>query len=295
MSDVSLMVLSIFVITGRVQLERMKRLRFEERRGRIAAESNRRKQAMSKSSRDGFLYRPIGFISSPFPDRRGTPRQPGLVPAASGKLVFDKGLVQGAHMKELSEFSHVWIIFVFHCNTNEGSVNASGGTSSARVAPPRLGGRKVGTLSTRSPHRPNNIGLSVCRVLRVDDTKVEIELASLDLVDGTPVLDIKPYIPYDGTLITPLIPVCNERNFDPDPSPNSDSRPVSLTLIPTLIHPISGPIDLQASNGPRTRRLSAGPHPPESSRLGSRARHSSTARCYRPGRRGPPERYVWLR
>jgi tRNA-Thr(GGU) m(6)t(6)A37 methyltransferase TsaA len=136
----------------------------------------------------------IGHVRSPFPDRRGTPRQPLLVPAAHGRIVFDKRFVQREHFQELSQFSHIFVLFVFHENTNTDSKNV-GKVSNAKIAPPRLGGKKVGCLSTRSPHRPNPIGLSVCEVLAVGDDYIDIK--SVDFVDGTPVLDVKPYIPYD--------------------------------------------------------------------------------------------------
>jgi tRNA-Thr(GGU) m(6)t(6)A37 methyltransferase TsaA len=99
--------------------------------------------------------------------------------------------VQLEHFSEIREFSHIWVLFVFHENTNADSQ----GVSVAKIRPPRLYGKKVGCLSTRSPHRPNNIGLSVCSVESVGSDY--IELSGIDMVDGTPVLDVKPYIPYD--------------------------------------------------------------------------------------------------
>lgn len=86
------------------------------------------------------------------------------------------------------------MIFVFNFNTNMDSCDSKH-TASARIKPPRLGGNKVGCLSTRSPHRPNPIGLSVCEIVSVD--KDFIHIRGVDLVDGTTVLDVKPYIPYD--------------------------------------------------------------------------------------------------
>ena len=92
------------------------------------------------------------------------------------------------YFKELSQFSHVWVLFIFHENTNDSD------SHHAKIMPPRLG-QRVGCLSTRSPHRPNPIGLSVCHIDRVNEKFIEI--SQLDMVDGTPVIDIKPYIPYD--------------------------------------------------------------------------------------------------
>ena len=92
------------------------------------------------------------------------------------------------YFKELAQFSHIWVLFIFHENTNDST------SHHAKVMPPRLG-QRVGCLSTRSPHRPNPIGLSVCHIDRVNEKFIEI--SQLDMVHGTPVIDIKPYIPYD--------------------------------------------------------------------------------------------------
>ena len=87
-----------------------------------------------------------------------------------------------------NEFSHCWVIFVFHENTN---INIKG-----KILPPRKkDGTKVGVFSSRSPHRPNNIGLSLCKIEEVDCIKGYVYFSSIDLIDGTPILDVKPYIP----------------------------------------------------------------------------------------------------
>eukprot|EP01038_Epipyxis_sp_PR26KG_P008640 gene8640-11680_t len=191
------------------QLEKEKILRKEERYGRIKLQKEMRKLSINEGENTGsehivssnglssFHFQPIATIESPFPDRRGTPRQPQLVPAAKGVIRFNKTIIQHEHFAELSQFSHIWIIFVFHDNTN--TDKSTGNLSSnkappAKIKPPRLGS-KVGVLSTRSPHRPNNIGLSVCEIAAVG--KDFIEILCVDMVDGTPVLDVKPYIPYD--------------------------------------------------------------------------------------------------
>ena len=105
--------------------------------------------------------------------------------AAKGKIRFNKKMVQLDYFKEINEFSHLWVIFVFHCNTN---VDGCNNGTSAKVRPPRLGA-KVGCLTTRSPHRPNNVGLSVCKIVSVGDDYIEV--SGLDMVDGTPVIDSK--------------------------------------------------------------------------------------------------------
>ncbi|XP_061173918.1 tRNA (adenine(37)-N6)-methyltransferase-like [Saccostrea echinata] len=134
--------------------------------------------------------KPIGFMSSLFCHKRGTPRQPTICPHARGTLTLDHHLVNNPQymLEGLEEFSHVWLIFVFHKNEKE--------FVRSKVSPPRLHGRKVGLFSTRSPHRPNPIGLSLAKLDCVHDRT--LYLNGVDLLDGTPILDIKPYIPeYD--------------------------------------------------------------------------------------------------
>lgn len=177
-------------------LAKQKELRQVERSGRITAQQVNRAAIAKKFSEDGYSFCPIGFVESPFPDRRGTPRQPSLVPAAVGKIRFDKRMIQRDHFIELAQFSHIWIIFVFHENTNTEKIQQGNSKDSsqrrvkqkvAKIKPPRLHGAKVGCLSTRSPHRPNDIGLSVCEIVSVGEDYIEVRC--IDMVDGTPVLD----------------------------------------------------------------------------------------------------------
>lgn len=139
-----------------------------------------------------FNFKAIGVVRSPFKDKFGIPRQPGLASAARGvvKLGADPDLKTA--LRSLDEFSHLWIVFVFH--------EHGGKKWKPSIRPPRLGGaRKVGVLASRSPHRPNPIGISVVAIERIDfdaDGGPEIFVNGLDLLDGTPVLDVKPYIPY---------------------------------------------------------------------------------------------------
>jgi len=98
-------------------------------------------------------------------------------------------------LEGLDEYSHAWVIYVFHANTNAcGTKN--GGAVKALVSVPRLNGEKRGCLSTRTPHRPRPVGLSVGKIISVDWERGEVTLGGIDLVDGTPVLDIKPYVPW---------------------------------------------------------------------------------------------------
>ena len=135
---------------------------------------------------DGVTMRPIGRIESCFGEKFGTPRQSGLVPGARGRVVFSKDVPPGA-CRGLEEFSHVWIVFLFDQVREE--------ETRWFVRPPRLGGNeKKGVFATRSPFRPNRIGLSLVALESVGDEALEV--SGLDLVDGTVVLDIKPYLPY---------------------------------------------------------------------------------------------------
>lgn len=129
--------------------------------------------------------KPIGFIRSCYPEKFGTPRQSGLVPAATAQLRILPEFQPELSLQGLSEFSHLWVIFHFHRNTNL--------TFRPKVHPPRLGGETTGVFASRSPHRPNPVGLSLGKIERIDaDT---IWLSGLDLIDETPIFDIKPYLP----------------------------------------------------------------------------------------------------
>ncbi|XP_015919693.1 tRNA (adenine(37)-N6)-methyltransferase isoform X2 [Parasteatoda tepidariorum] len=137
---------------------------------------------------------PIGYISSCFKFKNGIPRQPTLCPSARGTLKIEKSVFTNPEhsLIGLEEFSHVWILFIFHENENVGV--------KAKVHPPRLNGTSVGVFSTRSPHRPSPVGLSLTKLDKIEgDT---LYLSGIDLLDGTPVIDIKPYIPmYDNPFL----------------------------------------------------------------------------------------------
>ncbi|KAI9348673.1 TsaA-like domain-containing protein [Obelidium mucronatum] len=126
----------------------------------------------------------IGSITSPYSTRNGTPRQPALVPSARARLTLHKNIPK-ASLQSLQEFSHAWIIFHFHQNTNVHKSQFKG-----TIKPPRLNGVSVGVFSTRTPHRP-------APVVNVEKGYVLFE--GLDLVHGTPVIDIKPYVAFSDT------------------------------------------------------------------------------------------------
>ena len=142
-------------------------------------------------------FRPIGAIESCFKEKFGIPRQPGLARSAPAIIRLDSGdpfLAQS--LRRLEEFSHLWVIYVFH---EHGSRNWK-----PSIRPPRLGGaEKVGVLASRSPHRPNPIGLSAVELVRVDladPAGVAIHVRGGDFLDGSPVLDLKPYLPYADSI-----------------------------------------------------------------------------------------------
>ncbi|CAM9178595.1 unnamed protein product [Phaeothamnion confervicola] len=157
------------------------------------------KDQASTESRSVFSI--IAHIKSPFRERRGTPRQGSIVPLARACIVFDKALVNAPSLETLNQFSHIWVIFLFHENTNAQRVLSNGSgkasTFTAKISPPRLHGKKVGVFSTRSPHRPNPIGLTMVRLDSVDAAAMTLRISAVDLMEGTPVLDVKPVIPYD--------------------------------------------------------------------------------------------------
>lgn len=137
----------------------------------------------------GYPMQPIGYIESDFPDKFGIPRQPGLASAAHAELILASPYDEPLAVRGLEAFSHLWLTFVFHHSPERWT---------PLVRPPRLGGNaKVGVFASRSTHRPNRLGLSLVELLEVDTRRgVRLVLGGCDLVSGTPVLDIKPYLPW---------------------------------------------------------------------------------------------------
>lgn len=141
------------------------------------------------SPADHYTLQVIGDIRSPYREKFGIPRQPGLADVECS-LQLRPGFDRPELFDGLSGFSHVWLTFVFHACVAQGW--------RPRVRPPRLGGnQRVGVFASRSPFRPNHLGLSVVELLGIDHHDgVRLRLRGADLLDGTPVLDIKPYLPY---------------------------------------------------------------------------------------------------
>ncbi len=136
-------------------------------------------------------FGPIATLYTCFKEKFGIPRQMNLVPAAPGRLVFHPPYADMDAVRELETFSHLWLVFIFHQTLER--------PWSPLVRPPRMGGnKKTGVFATRSPFRPNPIGLSAVKLERVEhtDSGPVLHLSGVDILDATPVLDIKPYIPW---------------------------------------------------------------------------------------------------
>lgn len=134
---------------------------------------------------------PIAYIRTPFAEKFGVPRQGSLAPHVISSIVFEPPYRQEACVRGLSGFSHLWLIWGFHRN---------GAEWHPTVRPPRLGGNaRLGVFATRSPFRPNGLGLSAVRLLALEPGPI-LRVSGADMVDGTPIYDIKPYIPYADSL-----------------------------------------------------------------------------------------------
>ena len=134
----------------------------------------------------------IAQIHSPYKEKFAVPRQPGLVPSAKAELEILPPYDDINAFSGLEEFSHLWLVFIFHKNKQQANWKPT-------VRPPRLGGNKrLGVFATRSPSRPNPIGLSLVEYhgIKKRDGKIFLQLSNIDLVDSTPIIDIKPYLPY---------------------------------------------------------------------------------------------------
>jgi len=136
--------------------------------------------------------RPVAYIKSDFPEKFGIPRQSGLVEELTASVIFEPSCRDISALRGLEGFSHIWLIWEFSRARRE--------DWSPTVRPPRLGGnRRLGVFATRSPFRPNPIGLSCVRLLEVRQDRElgpVLVVAGADLMDGTPIYDIKPYLPY---------------------------------------------------------------------------------------------------
>ena len=131
--------------------------------------------------------KPIAYIENDFTEKFGIPRQSGRAPSVLSKIVFTEEFKSPDFLRGIEEFSHLWLIFDFS--------KAHKDQVSPLIRPPRLGGnKKIGVFASRSPFRPNNLGLSSVQLVKVE--KGCLTVAGADLLNGTPIYDIKPYIPF---------------------------------------------------------------------------------------------------
>ncbi|MDD2648563.1 MAG: tRNA (N6-threonylcarbamoyladenosine(37)-N6)-methyltransferase TrmO [Eubacteriales bacterium] len=138
---------------------------------------------------------PIARLYSDLPTKFGVPRQSGLAPALESLIVFEKEFSDRNALRGIMEYSHLWLIWGF-------SENEKRDGFSATVRPPRLGGNtRIGVFATRSPFRPNPLGLSSVRLIAAEEVKdgLALRVSGADLVSGTPIYDIKPYLPYSDS------------------------------------------------------------------------------------------------
>lgn len=155
-----------------------------------------KESAAPAGTTDGrYCLDPVAIIHSPFKEKFGIPRQPGLMSVATARLELLPPYDRDEALRGLEAFSHLWLIFLFHGVARDGW--------RPTVRPPRLGGNeRIGVFASRSTHRPNPIGLSVVELAGIvrEGGRLFLELRNVDLLDGTPVLDIKPYVAYADAL-----------------------------------------------------------------------------------------------
>lgn len=133
--------------------------------------------------------RPVAFIKTDFKDKFGIPRQSGRSKSLKGEIIFEEKYKNSEIIRGIENFSHLWLIFGFSDAKYDGK--------SMTVRPPRLGGNtRVGIFASRSPYRPNSLGLSVVKLESVDYENITLTVSGIDLLDNTPIYDIKPYLPY---------------------------------------------------------------------------------------------------
>lgn len=135
-----------------------------------------------------YTVKPIAHMESDFKTKFGIPRQAGIVDALEGRVIFEPEYRSREALRGIEGYSHLWLIWRFSAAERD--------DWSPTVRPPRLGGNaRMGVFATRSPFRPNSLGLSCVRLIRVEEDG-SLRVAGADLMDGTPIFDIKPYLPY---------------------------------------------------------------------------------------------------
>jgi len=235
-----------------LELAQSRQQRQNERAGRIRLQRALRGAALAgDASAPALLGQPIATLHSCFSRRNGTPRQPGLVTAARASLRLRAG-VPADSLAGLADFSHVWVLYLFHANTD---LHRGGeAATKSRVAVPRLDGETRGVLATRTPHRPLPIGLSLGKLLAVDAQRGTVLLEGLDLVDGSPVLDLKPYVPFCDAPPDPRAPAWVAQAAQAEPLAIASVAPLAAEAQATLWDAYC-----QAERARRARDARAGP------------------------------------
>lgn len=137
--------------------------------------------------------KPVAYFHSPIGGKFGIPRQPGLAPSLKGEIVLEPEIKSPDILRGLDEFDFIWLIWEFN-------LNKEGNGAASTVRPPRLGGNKrIGIFASRSPYRPNRLGLSSAKIESIDEASGIISVSGADLADGTPIYDIKPYVAYSDS------------------------------------------------------------------------------------------------
>ena len=178
---------------------------------------------------------PVAYIRTEFPEKFGIPRQSGLAKSLKGCVVFEPKYRNPDALRGLEGFSHLWLIWEFSANRNNGSWQPT-------VRPPRLGGNAhMGVFATRSPFRPNPLGLSCVKIVSIDVDTPEgpvIYVSGADLMDGTPIYDIKPYIRYADSrpeAVCGYVDELEERSLKVIFPSGLSERVADKTVIPSLM------------------------------------------------------------
>jgi tRNA-Thr(GGU) m(6)t(6)A37 methyltransferase TsaA len=202
------------------------------------------KSSFAHREGDAYVLRPIGVVRSPFREKVEAPRQPAAARGVEGSIQLASGHNFEHALEDLAGWEHLWVVFVF--DRNEGW--------RPKVLPPRSEGGRVGVFATRSPHRPNPIGLSVVRLLAVEG--LTLRVADLDILDGTPVLDIKPYVAYTDAIPSSRNGWLDAATEDPKPAYEVTWSPAAREQAEFVL--AEAAFDLVA---PVTQALALGPTP----------------------------------
>lgn len=167
------------------------------------------------------LIEPIGFARTPFTEKADAPRQPAAARGVEGTIELLPGRGFEDALSDIEQWTHLWILFWFHLNPGW----------RPKVMPPRSD-RKRGVFATRSPHRPNPIGISVVELVRVDGLTLHVR--DVDLIDGTPVIDIKPYVAYADAIDSSAGWLEPDAAKDPGPVYTVTFEPLALTQLAFL-------------------------------------------------------------